>query len=101
MSGFVSFVGSGPGDPELLTLKAVARLKAADAVLFVVRRGQSRAELTAALDRFAELGLGCDGLIFNRAERQDSSRYTSMPASVRAGGRPADDGPAAVARAYS
>jgi len=34
MSGFVSFVGSGPGDPELLTLKAVARLKSADAVLF-------------------------------------------------------------------
>lgn len=34
MTGFVSFVGSGPGDPELLTLKAVARLKAADAVLF-------------------------------------------------------------------
>lgn len=34
MSGFVSFVGSGPGDPELLTLKAVDRLKKADAVLF-------------------------------------------------------------------
>lgn len=34
MSGFVSFVGSGPGDPELLTLKAVARLQRADAVLF-------------------------------------------------------------------
>lgn len=34
MSGFVSFVSSGPGDPELLTLKAVARLAAADAVLF-------------------------------------------------------------------
>ena len=34
MSGFVSFVGSGPGDPELLTLKAVDRLKAADAILF-------------------------------------------------------------------
>ncbi|KAJ55171.1 uroporphyrin-III methyltransferase [Actibacterium mucosum KCTC 23349] len=34
MTGFVSFVGSGPGDPELLTLKAVDRLKAADAVLF-------------------------------------------------------------------
>ncbi len=34
MTGFVSFVGSGPGDPELLTLKAVACLKAADAVLF-------------------------------------------------------------------
>jgi uroporphyrin-III C-methyltransferase len=34
MTGFVSFVSSGPGDPELLTLKAVARLQAADAVLF-------------------------------------------------------------------
>ncbi|MBN8294781.1 uroporphyrinogen-III C-methyltransferase [Rhodobacter sp. NTK016B] len=34
MSGFVSFVGSGPGDPELLTVKAVNRLKAAEAVLF-------------------------------------------------------------------
>jgi uroporphyrin-III C-methyltransferase len=34
MTGFVSFVSAGPGDPELLTLKAVARLNAADAVLF-------------------------------------------------------------------
>lgn len=34
MTGFVSFVGSGPGDPELLTLKAVNRLQNADAVLF-------------------------------------------------------------------
>lgn len=34
MSGFVSFIGAGPGDPELLTLKAVDRLQKADAVLF-------------------------------------------------------------------
>lgn len=34
MKGFVSFVGSGPGDPELLTVKAVDRLARADAVLF-------------------------------------------------------------------
>lgn len=34
MTGFVSFVGSGPGDPELLTLKARDRLQRADAVLF-------------------------------------------------------------------
>ncbi|MDH5528521.1 MAG: uroporphyrinogen-III C-methyltransferase [Paracoccaceae bacterium] len=34
MNGFVSFVSSGPGDPELLTLKAVSRLQAADVVLF-------------------------------------------------------------------
>jgi len=34
VSGFVSFVGSGPGDPELLTVKAVDRLKRADAILY-------------------------------------------------------------------
>ncbi|MGH1464893.1 MAG: uroporphyrinogen-III C-methyltransferase [Cognatishimia sp.] len=34
MSGFVSFVSSGPGDPELLTVKAVNRLGKADAILF-------------------------------------------------------------------
>lgn len=34
MSCFVSFVSSGPGDPELLTIKAVDRLGKADVVLF-------------------------------------------------------------------
>ena len=34
MIGHVSFVGSGPGDPELLTIKAINRLKQADVVLF-------------------------------------------------------------------
>ncbi len=34
MTGFVSFVSSGPGDPELLTVKAVKRLEAAEVVLF-------------------------------------------------------------------
>jgi uroporphyrin-III C-methyltransferase len=34
MTGFVSFVSSGPGDPELLTVRALNRIKAADAVLF-------------------------------------------------------------------
>ena len=32
--GIVSFVSSGPGDPELLTVKAVDRLGRADAVLY-------------------------------------------------------------------
>ena len=34
MSGFVTFVSGGPGDPELLTLKAASRLRAADVVLY-------------------------------------------------------------------
>jgi uroporphyrin-III C-methyltransferase len=32
--GFVSFVSSGPGDPDLMTVKAVRRLAEADAVLY-------------------------------------------------------------------
>ncbi len=34
MTGFVTFVSAGPGDPDLLTVKAVSALKAADAVLY-------------------------------------------------------------------
>lgn len=34
MTGFVSFVSSGPGDADLLTVRAVLRLQAADAILF-------------------------------------------------------------------
>lgn len=54
MSGFVSFVSAGPGDPELLTLKAVDRLSRADVILFddlasgpVLQHAGAQAELVA------------------------------------------------------
>ena len=34
MTGFVSFVSSGPGDPDLLTIRARDRIADADAILF-------------------------------------------------------------------
>lgn len=34
MKGFVSFVSSGPGDPDLLTIKAVKRIKSANVILY-------------------------------------------------------------------
>lgn len=53
-TGFVSFVSSGPGDPELLTLRAADRLARADAVLFddlaagpILSRARPGADLVA------------------------------------------------------
>ena len=54
MTGFVSFVSSGPGDPDLLTVKAMARIQNAEAILFddlsaggILEHASSDADLVA------------------------------------------------------
>jgi len=50
--GFVSLVGAGPGDPELLTLRALDRLRAADLVLNDALVDASLLELAPRAQRF-------------------------------------------------
>jgi uroporphyrinogen III methyltransferase/synthase len=67
--GFVSFVGSGPGDPELLTVRAADLLRAAE---IVVTEVPEHATLVAALAPGAEVvdgGFGTDGQPLTHAGR--------------------------------
>jgi uroporphyrinogen III methyltransferase / synthase len=67
--GFVSFVGSGPGDPELLTLRAVELLRTAEVV---VTEAAEHAALVAAFCPDAEVvdgGFGLDGQPLTHAGR--------------------------------
>jgi uroporphyrinogen III methyltransferase/synthase len=67
--GHVSFVGSGPGDPDLLTVRAVALISAADVV---VTEAPEHADLVASLNPDAEVvdgGFGTDGQPLTHAAR--------------------------------
>jgi uroporphyrin-III C-methyltransferase len=52
MRGHVSLVGAGPGDPELLTRRAVARLRSADLVLYDALVGDRVLRLARRAQKF-------------------------------------------------
>lgn len=59
MTGKVYLVGAGPGDPELLTLKAVRVLKHADAVLHDDLVGEEILHLASAYAQVRNVGKRC------------------------------------------
>ena len=76
--GFVSLVGAGPGDPDLLTLKALDRLQAADLVLYDALVALKVVALATGAQRF------CVG---KRAGRKSVRQETITRVMVRAARR--------------
>lgn len=68
VEGFVSIVGAGPGDPDLLTVKAVRRLNAADLVLHDRLVGDGVIESIPIATDVQNVGKGPDGSGVNQAE---------------------------------
>lgn len=78
MRGFVSIVGAGPGDPELLTLRAVDRLERADLVLY---DALSPPQVLSLAPKARRLFVG------KRAGRKSIAQETIQALMVRAAGR--------------
>ncbi len=74
MSGFVSLVGAGPGDPELLTVRAVNRLREADLVLYDALVSPDSVALAARAQRFS---------VGKRAARPSMSQETIHRLMIR------------------
>jgi uroporphyrin-III C-methyltransferase / precorrin-2 dehydrogenase / sirohydrochlorin ferrochelatase len=78
VTGFVSLVGAGTGDPELLTLKAARRLAEADLVLYDALVSPETLSLAARAQRF---------FVGKRARRPAISQETIHALMIRAARR--------------
>jgi uroporphyrin-III C-methyltransferase/precorrin-2 dehydrogenase/sirohydrochlorin ferrochelatase len=78
MTGFVSLVGAGPGDPDLLTRKAARRLAEADLVLYDALVTPEALELAPRAQRF---------FVGKRARRQAIRQETINWLMIRAARR--------------
>jgi uroporphyrinogen III methyltransferase / synthase len=67
--GFVSFVGSGPGDPDLLTVRAVELLRAAEVVITEAPEHAALVEAFCAHAEVVDGGFGQDGQPLTHAGR--------------------------------
>lgn len=78
MTGFVSLVGAGPGDPDLLTRKAARRLAEADLVLYDALVSPEALDLAPRAHRF---------FVGKRARRQAMKQETIHWLMIRAARR--------------
>jgi uroporphyrin-III C-methyltransferase len=78
LTGFVSLVGAGPGDPALLTRKAASRLRAADLVLYDALIDQRVLRLARRAQRF---------FVGKRAGRHAMSQQAIQALMIRAARR--------------
>ena len=78
MTGFVSLVGAGPGDPDLLTLRAIRRLEVADLVLYDGLVDPDVVAIAAHAQRFS---------VGKRARRRSIEQHTINRLMVRSAKR--------------
>lgn len=74
MSGRLIGVGTGPGDPELLTLKAVRAISGADVVAFFAKRGNASnaRAIAAAHFRLGQIEEALDYPVTTEVHRHDN-----------------------------